>query len=284
MPENILPPTDGHDGDADDNENASAFEEFVNQDLDFSALDSSGGASAERERPPGLPFRPLSPFPPRPPAPPDPLSGDESPFGSLRRALGSEPPPRNPFTRAPVNNPFNPPRQVVPLLNDPRWVRGVYRVQRDLRVYKAPSKIATKITTVADAHRRVDKSLRYIPNITLGWSAVHLYGQEPIIGFVENIEVRLLPRRGLRDMWENIALAVCVLLLLFALIANLDQLPFFTNDDRMQAMETTIADQQSQIEALEATISAMRGDSFEDRQSEREGTELREGEATAQGR
>jgi hypothetical protein len=117
---------------------------------------------------------------------------------------------------------------------------------------------------VPDANRRIDKSLRYIPNITSGWSAVHLHGEEPIIGFVDNTEVQLFPRRGLRDIWEDIALVVCLLLLVLALIANIDQLPFLNDPDDIEAaeriteLEQNVADQQAQINQLEATISALR--------------------------
>jgi len=269
VPDNILPPDDSSEGDADDSR-PSAFDDFVNDELDFSSLDSAS-TTGDAERPPerrpfeGLP-RP-SPFSPpfRPP------SAGESRFDD-DQTPAFPPRPTSPFANNPgapsstgnrlpfSSNPFNQPqRSPLPSLEDPRWIRGVYRVRRDLRVYRLPSKISPKVV-LPTASRRLDKSLRFIPNITAGWSAVHLNGEEPIIGFVDNSEVQLMPRRGLRSVWEDIALIVCLLLLVLALIANIDQLPFFSDarEAQINELESTITAQQAEIADLNATISTLR--------------------------
>ncbi len=269
MSDSSLPPPGSADGGADDGKNRpNAFDDFVNKDLDLSSLDD--GDADKNERRPGEPtdksfLRPLNPFPF-----PTPKQSDESPYGNLpggRTNLPTDgddddPPPRfvGRLFGAPMPQTPAVPRLPAPSLEDPRWVRGVYRVQRDLRVYKNPSRHAIKIYTMADASRKIDKSLRFIPNMMPGWSAVHLYGEVPIVGFVDTSEVHLVARRGLRDVWEDIALVACLLLLALALIANLDQLPFFNGGDnqRITELEQTISEQQTQIDDLQSTIEAMR--------------------------
>lgn len=270
MPETSLPPPEPLDGGEDDGKNnrPNAFEDFVNKDLDLSRLDESTDGDARR---PGDPIdksyvRPLNPFPF-----PTPKTPEDAPYGNLPGERGNlptdgdddDPPPR--FTGRLFGASLPPapsiPRISPPPLEDPRWTPGVYRVQRDLRVYKNPSRYAIKIYTMPDASRKIDKSLRFIPNMLPGWSAVHLYGEVPIVGFVDNSEVHLVARRGLRDVWEDIALIACLLLLALALIANLDQLPFFNGgntDQRIAELEQTISEQQAMIDDLHATLDAMR--------------------------
>jgi hypothetical protein len=281
---------------------SNPFERFINTDLDLSfmeaSLDESGLDSTTNvpssdspsypddkiepptphdrddsfdDPPERRPFDGFNPFSPRSTNPFRPPNDDfkddfEPPFESPRPFGGSSGSPRGLLGSVAGRTPLSSygARTPAPGLEDPRWMRGVYRVRRDLRVYKSPSKLAQRVAVVPDANRRIDKSLRYIPNITSGWSAVHLHGEEPIIGFVDNTEVQLFPRRGLRDIWEDIALVVCLLLLVLALIANIDQLPFLNDPDDIEAaeriteLEQNVADQQAQINHLEATISALR--------------------------
>lgn len=293
MPESMLPPPDDPEGgtgannseDSGGNNNKSPgsnpFDQFINDDLDLSFMepDSDGtlppppdeDAPTPPARRPGssdTPFRGPFSMPPLPPKSSNPfnrpLGGNfDSPFSgssprnSLSGRLGRDLPskPLSPLR----NNP-------MPALMDPRWQRGTYRVRRDLRIYKAPSKLSQRVAIVPDAHHRIDKSLRYIANVVSGWSVVHLQGEEAIIGFVDNSEVQLFPRRGLRDIWEDVVLVVCLLLLVLVLIANLEQVPFLNETDgvvafeRISELEEIVTEQQAQIDDLEAMISTLQGE------------------------
>lgn len=273
MPDNSLPPPDFPERDADDGKNRpSAFDDFVNHDLDFTGLESSGEKS---DRPSSDPIdhsylRPLNPFPFSSPKP-----ADDSPYGNLptrgtpqpdeegqgqpRQGLGGLAGRLNSLFSSASGAPY--PRVAPPPLEDPRWVRGVYRVQRDLRIYRSPHRSAPRVCTLPEANRRLDKSLRFIANVSPGWSAVHLVGDQPIIGFVENSEVLLVPRKGLRDVWEDVALIVCLILLILALITNLDQLPFLggtSEHDQIVTLQSQLAERDAQIQQLHGTVEALR--------------------------
>ncbi len=266
MPDNSLPPPDFPERDGDDGKKkTSSFDDFVNNDLDFTGLDSSAEKSDPVDR---SYLRPLNPFPFPTPKPSEdapygnlpnrgvtPPSEDESQpragLGGLAGRLGSL------FAGGSAAYPRIPP----PPLEDPRWVRGVYRVQRDLRIYRSPHRSAPRVVTLPEANRRLDKSLRFIANVSPGWSAVHLVGDQPIIGFVDNSEVLLVARKGLRDVWEDVALIVCLILLILALITNLDHLPFLGGNDeaeRITALESQLAERDARIQELQATIEALR--------------------------
>ncbi|MFN8529167.1 MAG: hypothetical protein U0670_11180 [Anaerolineae bacterium] len=277
MPDSSLPPPDFNDGSADDHKDRpSAFDDFVNKDLDMSGLDSAAPDKGDRASsdPVDRSFlRPLNPFPF-----PTQKPSEDSLFGSLpnqrtQPSSDDDIPPRFGSRLLGTLPPSTPiPRVSPPPPEDPRWVRGVYRVQRDLRIYKNPHRAAQKVCTLPEANRRIDKSLRFIANVSPGWSAVHLYGEQPIIGFVDNSEVVLVARRGLRDVWEDVALIVCLLLLILALVANLDQLPFFNGGDqsRITELEQTVTEQQTRITELEATLESLR-DRAESRSSSSDG-------------
>ena len=275
MSESNLPPPALPDGGAEGGKNpSSAFDEFVNNQLDMSGVEGEGAdrneTSEKSDHRPSEPIdrsyvRPLNPFPY-----PTQKPSDESLYGSLPSAPNkpsnneSDLPPRYKGrlygAALPPAEPIR--RVIIPPLEDGRWVSGVYRVQRDLRVYQFPSRETQLITCVTEANKRIDKSLRFILNIVPGWSAVHLYGEGRIVGFVDNSEVHLTARRSTRDIWESVALIACLLLLALALIANLDQLPFFSGSDeqRITELEQTISDQELRIGQLEATIEALRDD------------------------
>ncbi|MDX2161636.1 MAG: hypothetical protein SF162_09950 [bacterium] len=260
LPSGSMPPGSGQPGDPPPFSNA--FDAFVNKDLDMSGLENGDPASRTGGEPVDKSYlRPLNPFPF-----PTPKRDEDSPFGSLPGQRFSAPggdddiPPRL-TSRLLGTLPPTPqiPRVAPPSLEDPRWVRGVYRVQRDLRIYRNPHRAAPKLCTLPEANRRIDKTLRFIPNFAPGWSAVHLGGDQPIIGFVDNSEVYLIARRGLRDVWETVALMACLILLVLALAANLDQLPFFGGGDqaRITELEQTVAEQQARIDELEAALAQL---------------------------
>ncbi len=265
MPDNSVPPPDLPEGEEGSKKN-NPFDDFVNNDLDFSGL-----GSAERPSPDPIDrsyLRPLNPFPF-----PTPKPSEDAPYGNLPNR-GTTPPSED--ENAPRSGlgglagrlgsffsggsaPY--PRIPPPPLEDPRWVRGVYRVQRDLRIYRSPHRNAPRIVTLPEANRRLDKSLRFIANVSPGWSAVHLVGDQPIIGFVDNSEVLLVARKGLRDVWEDVALIVCLILLILALISNLDHLPFLggsADSDRIATLESQLAERDLRIQELQATIEALR--------------------------
>lgn len=242
-----LPPSN-HD------EKRNAFDEFVNNDLNMDGLGEPhpfdgvpGTRSAER-------------FPddldigdePRPSEPP-----------SLASRLGGTEfrPPRSVFTgRPPFEGqglfPF-------PSLDDPRWQRGVYEVGKDLRIHKAPVFLppmpgSSHILVFSNAHRYPNKTLRFIPNVVPGWSAVHLLWDKPVTGYVHQNEVRLLPKPSwLQEKWLDVTLIACMCLVVLLALLDIARPSFEPTQQQVDNLQATMQMQETRISELEATLAAV---------------------------
>ncbi len=265
VPENSIPPV----GD-DDPEDLSAFNDFVNSHLNF-----DGETNRPAEDTDDL-------------FDDDDMVEDKDPFGKARPTLpfgaflsrpaapGNMPPPRfgssgssSPFSQSPPSaQSSTPPRVPLPSTDDRRWKVGVYSVKGDLEIYYSQPFLAMRVLVLASANRRFYKRVRYIPNIAPGWAAIELRTSRLLRGFVRTADVKLTPLPRLPvwarpfsgisfkfDWADVLILAVILLLLLFA-TTDIDEKLFFMPRPHIEAMQTQVASQQAQLEALQAQLAA----------------------------
>jgi hypothetical protein len=249
-----LPPSD-HD------EKRNAFDEFVNNDLNMDGL----GEPQQFDGRPGT--RSAERFP-------DDLDGDDEPHRdepqppSLASRLGGaefRPPSSRPvFTGRP---PFEGQSLFpFPSLDDPRWQRGVYEVVKDLRIHKAPVFLPptpgnSQVLIFSNAYRYPNKSLRFIPNVVPGWSAVHLLWDKPVTGYVHQNEVRLMPKpHWLQEKGLDVILIVCMCLVVLLALLDIARPSFDATQQQVDQLQATMQIQQTRISELEATLNAPRRD------------------------
>lgn len=261
MPDSSVPPASD-----DEPDDLSAFDEFVNQHLNFDpkprtdgglfgapafdndALDDDGFPPARPAPPPG-PFSARTPFgpPPRPASPP---------------AFGAPAPGPAPF----------PPRMPLPASSDRRWQHGLFSVDGDLEIYYSQPFTSMRVLVIADASRRFNRIVRFIPNIAPGWAAFEIHTSRLVRGFVRQADVRITPIppqvTRLPERWRllkatypraysiasNVILSVVAVLTIIACVIALQtgQTTDATDEQRLALMESQIATQQAQLEALEA--------------------------------
>lgn len=208
MADDIRPPSMDDDNDPD----FGAFNDFVNDHLDLSDLESSNA----QPRPRPANFFGSSNTPPTPPLPGlhridsddidqslfDDDDDDNEDIGLQSRLPGFGTRPSTPsssqfWRRSSSANPEStpsdpsgrrlpfgtgvpsasnlPPRIPFPPSTDSRWSAGVYSVRDDLEIFSPPSLFSlSRVTVVANASRRVDKRIEFIRDIAPGWSAVRL--------------------------------------------------------------------------------------------------------------
>lgn len=246
MPE--LPLSD-HDG------KRNAFDEFVNNDLNMDGLGEPEQGSSGTRAAPRFPddldddddIRPDEPQPP--------------PFTSRLGGADFRPPaPRPVFTgRSSFDGqslfPF-------PSLDDPRWQRGAYEVVKDLRIHKAPvflppTPSGSHVLVFSNAYRYPNKTLRFIPNVLPGWSAVHLMWDKPVTGYVHQNEVRLMPKpHWLQEKWLDIILIACMCLVVLLALLDIVHPSLDVTQQQVDQLHATLQIQETRIYELEATLAA----------------------------
>lgn len=270
MPENSIPPT----GD-DDSDDLSAFDDFVNSQLDF---DGEGDRASTRD--PNL-FDDDSED--------DETGDDGDPLGRARppssfgvflsrpgpSGMGSSPPSRfnsgpasSPFSQPPSSQASMPPRVPLPSADDRRWQDGIYSVKGDLEIYHSQPFLAMRVLVLANAHRRLFKRIRYIPNIAPGWAAVEVRTSRVLRGFVRTADVKLTPIPK-APAWSRVffglplrldgldaAIIIVLLMMLLFIATDIDENLFYRPKPHVEALQTQVAAQQAQLEALQAQLSA----------------------------
>lgn len=264
MPDSSIPPTSD-----DEPDDLSAFDEFVNEHLNFDA----------RPAPPPAPRPARGLFevsdddfdedddedpviPPPTAAPGPPLSS-----GIFGRNPFVPPPPR-PASSTPGPASL-PPRIPMPPANDSRWQAGLYSTQGDMEIFYSQPYVAMRVLVIANAHLRLNRKVRFIPNIALGWAAIEIRTSRTLRGFVRQSDVRLWPLqlnsrhwlaafalKLLREYWSTVLIIVAFVFFLAVLLANPDISPRYAAESTVTGLEAQVATQQAQIEALEARISS----------------------------
>lgn len=270
MPENSIPPA----GD-DDSDDLSAFDDFVNSQLDFDGEAERAAAETDNL------FDDDSED--------DEIVEDEDPLGRVRPSssfgaffsrpsapgMGSSPPSRfasgaasSPFSQPPPSQSSMPPRIPLPSVDDRRWQDGVYSVKGDLEIYYSQPFLAMRVLVLADANRRLYKRIRYIPNIAPGWAAIEVRTSRILRGFVRTADVKLtpIPRSPawsrvffglpLKLDWLDMVIITIVLLMLLFVATDIDETLFYVSKPHVEALQTQVAAQQAQLESLQAQLAA----------------------------
>lgn len=243
-----------------------AFDEFVNHHLDFEP--------PEKRRVPSPPFINDSD---------DDDEDDTLPFLPTRNGLSNgfvrpssisgtgstSRPSGTPFpTPSPFSVPGNLPRASTPTPTDGRWRTGFYRVKRDLEIYQTNA-LPPRIIIIPDASRRLNRSIKYIPNVQPGWSAIMLRSNRLIIGFIKNEDVTLyalLPPGARTDFkklqFNKPTLDVLLFLLLVALItyvfARAGETLLYNPQEDVAQLETRILSLETQLQAQGVRLSPER--------------------------
>ncbi len=268
VPENSIPPV----GD-DDSDDLSAFDDFVNSQLDFDGKAERPSAETENLFDDDMED--------------DEVAEDEDPLGRMRPSssfgaffsrpnapIGHTPPSRfasgsasSPFSQPPPSQSSVPPRVPLPSVDDRRWKDGVYSVKGDLEIYYSQPFLAMRVLVLADANRRLYKRVRYIPNIAPGWAAIEVRTSRILRGFVRTADVKLTPipkspawsriffGLPLRLDWLDVVILVVVLLMLLFAATDIDETLLYVSRPHVEALQTQVASQQAQLEALQAQLS-----------------------------
>ncbi len=263
MPDSSVPPASD-----DEPDDLSAFDEFVNQHLNFDPKPRTDGglfgapsvddSAPDDDIPPPRTAPPLSPF-------------------SARLPFGPQPPrPANPpafGSPAAGPSPF-PPRLPLPLANDRRWQYGLFSVKGDLEIHYSQPYMAMRVLVIADANRRFNRLVRFIPNIAPGWAAFEIHTSREVRGFVRQTDVRITPlplnMTRLQEQWHVLkagyprlfsilgnAFVVAVLAITVVIMLGVreqESIDETAREERISSMESQLATQQAHIEALEAHI------------------------------